>query len=91
MHFRPSDEVRDQDRDQKNLKRAVLFFVAVLILLIGYISLPSSDAQIQADNREALATGEVVKIAEAPDGTVLWAKKVGDQTIYFPSATTVDD
>jgi hypothetical protein len=53
-------------------------FVAAILVLM-----PTSMAEKDKELRSDLASGEVVKVAEAPDGATVYAVKREGHTIYF--------
>jgi hypothetical protein len=61
------------------------FICAMVLLSIAGCDKPNT-AEAGANNK--LRNGDVAKVAEAPDGTILWAVKDGTTTIYFASSGT---
>lgn len=55
----------------------------MVLLAVAGCSMPDS-ADPQAGS--TLSTGGVAKIAEAPDGTILWGVRSRGTTVYFSSA-----
>lgn len=58
------------------------FLLAVLLTGCDYSKTAEPDAQAK------LADGQVVRVATAPDGTVLWAVRVAGAPVYFSSSGT---
>lgn len=57
------------------------------ICLLGLTACdPPRSAELGAARK--ISDGEVAKIAEAPDGTVLWAVQDRGETVYFASGGT---
>jgi hypothetical protein len=63
----------------------VAFAFLAIVLLAWHAT--ANDTGLDAASIEALEEGAVIEADRAPDGTILWAKMVDGEIIYFPSAT----
>lgn len=66
-------------------------FAFICAVLLAWNATHANDAPAPITSLQALEEGVVVEAGRAPDGTILWAKKIDGKTIYFASATVVAD
>ena len=70
----------------------VIFALVVVVLLtVAFLLQPSPEARREQAIASRLQQQDVVAAARAPDGTTLWATKIGDQVIYFPATSAATD
>ena len=64
----------------------IIAFAFLAIVLLAW-NATANDTGLDAATIQALEEGAVIEADRAPDGTILWAKMVDGEIIYFPSAT----
>jgi hypothetical protein len=66
---------------------AILAFAFICAFLLIWNATKGADARELVASLNDLEEGQVIEAGHAPDGTILWAKKIDGRLIYFPSAT----
>jgi hypothetical protein len=77
-------EQRQPRRDPTWVAIVAFAFLAIILL---FWNATADGTQFDAATLQALESGAVVEAGNAPDGTILWAKMIDGEIIYFPSAT----
>lgn len=64
----------------------IVGFAFLAIVLLAW-NATADNTGLDAASIQALEAGAVIEADRAPDGTILWAKMIDGEIIYFPSAT----
>lgn len=66
---------------------AIVAFALICAMLLLWNATKGAEARELVANLNDLEDGQVIEAGHAPDGTILWAKKIDGRLVYFPSAT----